>query len=92
MSTCLIAATNFGHEDVVALLLEQPGLYVNVTDEFGDTASHIALIARIMRVSSNIRLISLGLMSMQRGAATVHCTALHIGAERAYLKKSLHFC
>ena len=72
MSTCLIASTHFGHEDVVALLLEeQPGLYANVTDEFGDTASHIALIARIMRVSSNIRLISLGLMSMQRGAATV---------------------
>ena len=49
MSTCLIASTHFGHEDVVALLLEeQPGLYANVTDEFGDTASHIALIARIM--------------------------------------------
>ena len=42
-ATCLIAAAHFGHEDVVALLLQQPGIKVNLTDDTGLTALHVAL-------------------------------------------------
>ena len=42
-ATCLIAAAHFGHQDVVALLLQQPGIKVNLTDDTGLTALHVAL-------------------------------------------------
>ena len=42
-TTCLVAAARSGHADVLALLLEQPGVDVNATEKDGGTALQAAV-------------------------------------------------
>ena len=44
--TALHAAAGQGHQEVVALLLEQPGVCVNATDNHGVTALHTVAVTR----------------------------------------------